>query len=223
MELWDVYDINKRFTGKVIDRHSDERLKEGEYHLVVEAIIINSKGEILLNKRSKFKNKYPNMWESTAGSCIKGENSLQSMLREIREELGVIFNESDAVFYKTLRDDNAKDFKDIWDIFASEAKARFNLPTFPILNMFEIVANVRANYDIKEASALEQVKNNKTPILFIHGDADDFVPEYMCEELYEAANCKKDKLIIHDAGHTDSKYKEPETYYNKIFEFLGNI
>ena len=68
-----------------------------------------------------------------------------------------------------------------------------------------------------------EVKNNKTPILFIHGDADDFVPEYMCEELYEAANCKKDKLIIHDAGHTDSKYKEPETYYNKIFEFLGNI
>ena len=114
-------------------------------------------------------------------------------------------------------------YTSVWDIFASEAKARFNLPTFPILNMFEIVANVRANYDIKEASALEQVKNNKKPILFIHGDADDFVPEYMCEELYEAANCKKDKLIIHDAGHTDSKYKEPETYYNKIFEFLGNI
>ena len=97
-----------------------------------------------------------------------------------------------------------------------------DLPTFPILNMFEIVANVRSNYDIKEASALEQVKNNKTPILFIHGDADDFVPEYMCEELYEAANCKKDKLIIHDAGHTDSKYKEPETYYNKIFDFLDD-
>ena len=112
-------------------------------------------------------------------------------------------------------------YTSVWDIFASEAKARFNLPTFPILNMFEIVANVRANYDIKEASALEQVKNNKTPILFIHGDADDFVPEYMCEELYEAANCKKDKLIIHDAGHTDSKYKEPETYYNKIFEWVN--
>lgn len=112
-------------------------------------------------------------------------------------------------------------YTSVWDIFASEAKARFNLPTFPVLNMFEIVANVRANYDIKEASALEQVKNNKTPILFIHGDADDFVPEYMCEELYEAANCKKDKLIIHDAGHTDSKYKEPETYYNKIFEWVN--
>ena len=114
-------------------------------------------------------------------------------------------------------------YTSVWDIFASEAKARFNLPAFPVLNMFEIVANFRAKYDIKEASALEQVKKATVPILFIHGDNDDFVPEYMCEKLYEAANCKKDKLIIHSAGHTESRYKEPETYYNKIFEFLSDI
>lgn len=41
MELWDVYDINRNKTGKIIDRRSGERLKDGEYHLVVEAIIIN--------------------------------------------------------------------------------------------------------------------------------------------------------------------------------------
>ena len=45
----------------------------------------------------------------------------------------------------------------------------------------------------------------------------------MCEKLYEAANCKKDKLIIHGAGHTESRYKEPETYYNKIFDFLDDV
>ena len=87
-------------------------------------------------------------------------------------------------------------YTSVWDIFASEAKARFNLPAFPILNMFEIVANFRAGYDIKQASALEQVKKSKTPILFIHGTEDDFVPEYMCEKLYDAATCEKDKLII---------------------------
>ncbi|MBP3463366.1 MAG: alpha/beta hydrolase [Clostridia bacterium] len=114
-------------------------------------------------------------------------------------------------------------YTSVWDIFASEAKARFNLPTFPVLNMFECVANIRAKYDIKEASALEQVKKATIPILFIHGDADDFVPEYMCEELYDATKSMKDKLIIHDAGHTDSKYKEPETYYTKVFEFLENV
>ncbi len=114
-------------------------------------------------------------------------------------------------------------YTSVWDIFASEAKARFSLPEFPVLNMFEVVANFRAKYDIKEASALEQVKKATLPILFIHGDSDDFVPEYMCERLYEVANCRKDKLIIHGAGHTESRYKEPDTYYNKIFEFLSDI
>ena len=114
MELWDIYDINRNKTGKVTDRYSKERLKDGEYHIVVEAIIINLKGEILLSKRSETKHKYPLMWECTGGSCIKGENSLQAILREIKEEVGLNFKETDAIFYKTLRDDKAKDFKDIW-------------------------------------------------------------------------------------------------------------
>ena len=114
MELWDIYDINRNKTGRIINRNSNERLKEGEYHLVVEAIIINSIGKILLSKRAEFKQKYPLMWECTGGSCIKGENSLQAILREIKEELGLNFKETDAIFYKTLRDDKAKDFKDIW-------------------------------------------------------------------------------------------------------------
>lgn len=113
-------------------------------------------------------------------------------------------------------------YTSVWDIFASEAKVRFGLPTFPILDAFELVANIRAKYDIRQASAIEQVRKATVPILFIHGDADDFVPKYMCDALYEAANCKKDKLIIQNAGHTESKNKEPETYYNRLFEFIEN-
>ena len=113
MELWDVYDINRNKTGKVIDRHSNDRLSAGEYHLVTEAIIINSRNEILLTKRASTKQKYPLMWECTCGSCIKGENTLQAILRELKEELGLNFKKNEANFYKTLRDYNAKDFKDI--------------------------------------------------------------------------------------------------------------
>ena len=51
-------------------------------------------------------------------------------------------------------------------------------------------------------------KKASVAILFIHGDNDDFVPEYMCEQLYESANCKKDKLIIHGAGHTQVLFIE---------------
>ena len=109
----DAYDINRNKTGKVIDRHSNDRLSTGEYHLVTEAIIINSRNEILLTKRARTKQKYPLMWECTCGSCIKGENTLQAILRELKEELGLNFKKNEANFYKTLRDDNAKDFKDI--------------------------------------------------------------------------------------------------------------
>lgn len=121
MELWDVYDINKKKTGKVINRHSNQRLKDGEYHIVVQAIIININGEILLSRRSKQKQKYPLMWECCGGSCIKGETSLQAILRELREELGLNFKQADAIFYKTIRDDRAKDFKDLW-IFRNDVK-----------------------------------------------------------------------------------------------------
>jgi len=43
MELFEVYDINRQKTAKIIDRNGNEKLQEGEYHIVVEAVIINSK------------------------------------------------------------------------------------------------------------------------------------------------------------------------------------
>ena len=107
-----------------------------------------------------------------------------------------------------------------WDIFKSELKARFNLPLFPLMQMFRLVAIIQAKYDIKEASVINQVKKSKTPTLLIHGDADDFVPVTMEPEIYNAIPGEKDQLIIHGAGHTKSRYREPETYYKKVYEFI---
>ena len=107
-----------------------------------------------------------------------------------------------------------------WDIFKSELKARFNLPSFPLMQMFRLITIIQAKYDIKEASVIDQVKKSNTPTLLIHGDADDFVPVTMEPEIYNAIPVEKDQLIIHGAGHTKSRYREPETYYKKIYEFI---
>lgn len=53
-ELWDVYDRNKKKIGKIVERGMDT-LKEGEYHIAVAGIIINSKNEILITKRAAHK------------------------------------------------------------------------------------------------------------------------------------------------------------------------
>lgn len=90
-------------------------------------------------------------------------------------------------------------YTSVWDEFAYQLDDLFSLPEFPILNVSSMVAKIRAGYFLGEASSLEQVKNSKTPILYIHGDKDDFVPYYMMEELYKATSSEKEMLTIKGA------------------------
>lgn len=112
-ELWDIYDINRKKTGKTAERDVYQ-LKEGEYHIVVTGIIMNSKNEILISKRAPHK-KYGLMWECNSGSILSGETSLEGVIRELKEEMGIEFSKEEAIFLKEIRNDKIPaDFKDIW-------------------------------------------------------------------------------------------------------------
>ena len=112
-EFWDIYDINRKKTGRTAERDVYQ-FKEGEYHIVVTGIILNSKNEILITKRASFK-KYGGLWECNSGSVLAGETSLEGILRELKEELGISFNKNDAIFLKEVERDKAvPDFKDLW-------------------------------------------------------------------------------------------------------------
>jgi len=112
-ELWDVYDINKKKTGKIVERNVYQ-FKEGDYHIVVTGIIMNSKNEILISKRAENK-KFGLMWECNGGSILAGETSLEGIIRELKEELGICFSKKEAIFFKEIRRDKIPpDFKDIW-------------------------------------------------------------------------------------------------------------
>lgn len=112
-ELWDIYDKNRRKTGKTVER-SANALKDGEYHVIITGIIMNSNKEILVSKRAPHK-KHGLKWEFNGGSLVAGEESKQGVLRELKEELGVEFTEKDAVFFKEIRrDEYPSDFKDQW-------------------------------------------------------------------------------------------------------------
>lgn len=88
MELWDVYDINRRKTGRTAVR--GEKLPEGGYHLVVHVCVIGSDGRMLIQQRQPFKQGFPNMWDvSCGGSALAGETSAQAAMWEISEELSI--------------------------------------------------------------------------------------------------------------------------------------
>ena len=86
-EIWDLYNENRELLGK--DHVRGEQLPIGGYHLVVHVWIRNSKGEYLISQRSANRPTFPLVWECVDGSVIKGEDSLQGALREVKEEVGV--------------------------------------------------------------------------------------------------------------------------------------
>ncbi|MBR5109080.1 MAG: DUF1653 domain-containing protein [Clostridia bacterium] len=86
MEIWDLYDENRNLTGETAVRGN--RVPKGRYHLVVEALFINSKGETLLQRRAKDKDPMPDIWSVVGGSAVAGEDSAAACIRETEEEMG---------------------------------------------------------------------------------------------------------------------------------------
>lgn len=108
-ELWDVYDSDRRLTGKLHRRR--DPLEVGEYHLVVHIWICNSRDEFLITKRSLNKG-YPNMWESTGGSALAGDDSLAAALREVKEETGLTLDPVKGKIVESYRREDS--FQDLW-------------------------------------------------------------------------------------------------------------
>ncbi len=86
-ELWELRDGDKRPTGKTIYR--GEPVPEGYWHIVVDVWTLTADGRLLLTRRHPDKH-WPLLWEGTGGSVLAGEDSFQGVLRELREETGLI-------------------------------------------------------------------------------------------------------------------------------------
>ena len=66
----------------------------------------------------------------------------------------------------------------------------------------KLSARIFGHFDLDECSPLEAMGRCKVPVVFAHGDADDFVPYDMSVRLCEACTSEHKKLItIPGAGH----------------------
>ncbi len=101
-----------------------------------------------------------------------------------------------------------------------QLKDMFNLPAFPLIPLTSFYTQLRAGYNFNEASAIAQLRKNKLPTLFIHGNQDSFVPTKMVNSVYEAAQGPKELLIIEGADHAQSLETSPEKYQKEVKQFL---
>ncbi|MFI3205873.1 MAG: alpha/beta hydrolase [Clostridia bacterium] len=108
----------------------------------------------------------------------------------------------------------------VTDIFSHVLGSKYHLPVFPILNLTKKIARYFADFDWAEASPLEAVKENKIPVLFIHGDKDKFVPCEMTQRNFDACTSEKELLIIEGATHAMSFLVAPEKCWNTAQNFV---
>ena len=85
-----------------------------------------------------------------------------------------------------------------------------------IIYPFIRFAGILSGFDIEETSAIESVKKAKVPIIFIHGEDDDFVPASMSKDLFNACASSKKLLIVKGAGHGSSYMVDPKTYVDTV-------
>ena len=91
----------------------------------------------------------------------------------------------------------------------------------PTLAAVNLNCKLRENFTLDDYSPIEaMVQNKDIPCLFVHGDADDFVPWRMSMENFYACQAPKDMLVVNGAGHGLSFLVNPEAYKKKVLEFF---
>lgn len=103
--------------------------------------------------------------------------------------------------------------------FRSASKGRFPVARALGQGFARIAADVR----YADASPIDAVRRSKTPTLFVHGAADDFVPYAMMQQLYDACTApEKDQWVSPGAAHAEAAMTNPEAYAAHVIPWLRN-
>ena len=134
-EMFDTYNEEGEFLS-VKPRSECHKKSPGFFHKTVWILIINSKKQILAQKRAKTKGLYPGKWDTPAAGHIQsGESVLQACVRETHEELGLDVKSEDFVF---LREWKMEDLWEFAQIFLLKTDAKENEMTLQIEEVEEV-------------------------------------------------------------------------------------
>ena len=107
MEKRDLYDKYRKLTGKTIFKN--EPIPDDSYIIVVLVYIQNSEGKFLIQKRSSSKN---GKYATTGGHPKSGESSIQGIISEVKEEIGLDLDIDKIELYFSGRSDSERVFFD---------------------------------------------------------------------------------------------------------------
>ncbi len=152
MEFLDIYDKNGNSLG--FSKSREEAHKEGLWHKIVCIFIVNSKKEIIMQRRSNVKPNNPNGWVcSASGHVDAGEDIETAALRELYEEIGVKATKDDLKHLGTVfegRDIKEAEVKHISELFV----------IYKDVNIDDLILDKEEVSDAKYFKLEEIAKNN---------------------------------------------------------------
>ena len=102
----------------------------------------------------------------------------------------------------------------------SKVMAEMHLPPKLVYPFAKVAARLFGHFDLDGDSPMEAMARCTVPVVFAHGDTDDFVPYDMSVRLHEACVSPKKKLVtIHGAGHGLAFPVGRDEYVNALAEF----
>ncbi|MBR6489035.1 MAG: alpha/beta hydrolase [Muribaculaceae bacterium] len=165
-------------------------------------------------------------WMQVANDMFKGDSTQTQMVVHGISMGGFttmcISGEKCPTFVKCFVEDCG--YTSVWDEFAGELLNQFALPEFPLMYTASAMCKLRYGWTFGEASAIKQLKKSTLPMLFIHGDADTFVPYAMLDRLYKAKQKGyKEKYIAQGTEHAQAYTDHPEEYTQRVQQFVNRF
>lgn len=98
---------------------------------------------------------------------------------------------------------------------------KMHIPVSLLYPFIKLAAKLYGHFDLECESPLESVKKCTLPVIFFHGEADDFVPCYMSQENFDACTSRKAIYTVPGAGHGLSFPADQDGYIHQLAEFFG--
>jgi len=95
-----------------------------------------------------------------------------------------------------------------------------HIPCHPLVKAVGTVCRAITGFGLYDFSTVDAMRTNKTPVLFIHGEEDRFVPLSMTMDNYHACTAEKQLLVVPGAGHGTSLLADSVSYLETLRKFF---
>lgn len=126
-ELLDIYTKDGKYVG-IMSREECHKKDCIYYHKPAWTWVYNDKKEILVQKRASCKKTLPNYWDMPcAGHVDAGEDTIDGVIREAKEEIGLILNKEDCKFMFEYLEEDCHEIGQVYFVKSNKAIEEFKL------------------------------------------------------------------------------------------------